>query len=216
MVTKSWNVVILFIVGLTSVYSNCNCKKGIAINCAETKYSFQMNIQIKNDLDSIKINDTIWVQLTSPTILQDINTGKIIDYSNAENLGMSISYDRFVGGDYLNPGVVPAANVFGYKLITGKFLPDELLPEHNRDYGFEEFNNQYQFQLGIVPKQAGVFALGISDATNVFTKEDRCTKANFLISIADTDQHLYFLEENRPGYIVSDYEAKHMYCFKVY
>lgn len=214
MATKSFTIAVLLLVAMASTYSTC--KKGIGMNCAETKYAFQTYIQIKNDLDSIKIKDTIWIDFTCPTTLQDINTGKNIDYSNAQNIGTAINYLRVIGGDYLNPGVTPAANDFDYLLVKGEFVPDDLLPEKNRDYRFEESENKYEFKLGIIPKKTGIYALGLSDATDVFRKNDPCTKASFLISFADTNQHLYLYQNSRPGYQISKYESEHMYCFKVY
>jgi hypothetical protein len=99
--------------------------------------------------------------------------------------------------------------------VLGNFIPDNLLPEQNRDYGFSEMNNEYKFKLGVIPKQTGTFAIGVDNAANVFRTNDKCTKASFFIKFANTNQHLYFIEQNRPGYTISESESTHAYCFKV-
>jgi len=194
-----------------SVYSSCNK----SIFCNQATYSFSTNIRAYPSLDSININDTIWLEFICPVRLTDIASGNSIDYSGAANLGTAVDFLRFTGGSVSNPGVIAAANNFDYNLVTGVFVPDPLLPDQNKDYRFIESGNEYKFKLGIIPKQQGIFAIAVSDAANVYRHSDGCTKAGFSITFANTNQHLYFYEQNRPGYIPSQYEQTHMYCFKV-
>lgn len=179
------------------------------------QYSFATNIKAYPDIDSISINDTVWLEFLSPTRLTDIATGAMIDYSSATNLSTSINFDEFTGGSISNPGAIPAVDAFEYKLIYGIFVPDDFLPERNRDYRFIETNNEFKFKLGIIPKRVGVFSLAPSNSATVRRANDNCSEAGFSITFATTNQHLYFYEQNRPGYTPSEYERTHMYCFKV-
>lgn len=200
---------ILICIYFLSVYASCNK------NCAVKTYSFATGIKSYPDTDSININDTIWLEFISPTRLVDISSGNSIDYSTAQNLGISINFFQFTGGSISNPGVIPAVNAFEYKLVYGEFLHDPFLPDQNRDYKFAEINNEYRFKLGIIPKRVGIFSFSPGDAGGVVRNNDECSKANFKITFTNTNQHLYFYEQNRPGYIPSVYEQTHIYCFKV-
>jgi hypothetical protein len=202
---------IIVIIYFSSVYSSC--RKGIG--CKEIIYSFSTNIRAYPDNDSINVNDTIWIEFSSPSQLNDINSGASINFSGAANLGTSIDFLKFTGGSISNPGVIPAANDFNYNLVTGIFISDPFQPEKNRDYKFIQLGDEYKFKLGIIPKQIGVFAIGVSDAPGIYRINDNCTKAGFQITFSNTNQHLYFYEQNRFGYTPSVYEQTHMYCFKV-
>jgi len=204
-------ILVLFFLGYLTIYSTCKKR----INCNDTIYSFEASIKAFPDLDSINIGDTIWLELTSPTNLRDVISGNTIDFSGAENFGNAIRIFEFTGGSVSDPGGVGAVFDFDYKLIYGTFLPDNHLPNENRDYRFAEIGNEYKLKLGIIPKKKGVFTISPGNATNVYTKKNPCDKANFSITFANTNQHLYFYEQNRPGYTPSQYERTHMYCFKV-
>ncbi len=204
---KYFIVVIIYIL---SVYASCN-KHG---DCITKTYSFATGIKTYPDTDSLNINDTIWLDFSSPTRLVDLGTSNMIDYSQA-SLSMSIDFLEFTGGSVSNPGVIPAVNAFDYKIIYGTFIPDNLSADKNKDYKVLEISGEYKFKLGIIPKRTGIFSFIPIDANNVFRNNDPCTKAGFSISFANTNQHLYFYLQNRPGYVPSQYEQTHMYCFKV-
>jgi hypothetical protein len=204
-------VTVILILYFLSVYASCNKDK----NCAIQTYSFATGIRSYPDTDSININDTIWLEFISPTRLTDLSTGNIISYSAAKNLGTDINFFQFTGGSISNPGAIPAVDAFEYKLIYGEFIPDNVLPEQNKDYKFAEINNEYRFKLGIIPKRVGIFSFSPGDAGGVVRNNDECSKANFKITFTNTNQHMYFYEQNRLGYVPSQYEQTHMYCFKV-
>ena len=213
MATKTKIAVIIIIIGCAVFFSNCN---PIRFDCTENKYTFSATIQAYPDLDSIHIGDTIWFALTIPTQLTDKVTNKVIDYSNAENLGGDMGFGKFNGvGNVNDPGVIPAADDFDYSIKIGNALANPVLPAQNRNYSFNEANNQYKFLLGVTPKQTGVFIMGMGDIANVFRKSDKCTKAFFGVSFVNTNQHLYFIKQNRTGYILSEFDKTHSYCVKV-
>lgn len=195
---------------MTTVNSTCSKK----IDCSQSIYSFAINVVAHPDLDSISINDTIWLEINSSTNLNEIQTGRQIDYNNAENIGSAITFLEFIGGDINNPGVVGSTSSFNYNLILGSAIMNPL-SEQIKEYKFLEEQGNYKFRLGIIPKKKGIFGIGIGNAANVYRKNDKCTKANFAITFKNTKQHLYFLEENRPGYTPSGTELTNLYCFKV-
>jgi hypothetical protein len=212
MATKILTIGILLFIAMTSTFSTC--KKG-GLGCANTIYNFQISAKAFPDKDSIRINDTLWIEINTPVSLTELASGNIVNYGGASNLGMALSFDLFTGGSIDDPGSSFAANNFDYYLETGNHVNNPFT-ERIREYLFIEENNKYHFKLGIIPKQLGTYTVAISNATNVYRKNDKCTKAAFEIDFANTNQHLYFYQNNRPGYEISDYEKKHMYCFKVY
>ena len=206
---KSW--ILLLLIYMTTVYSHCKKR----LDCSQTIYTFETNSKAFPDNDSIFIYDTIWVEVTCPTVLLDKISQKAINFSGAENLGTVIRCHKFIGGDLLNPGVIGAAEDFNFVLIQGSSLPNSINPSTNRAFLFNETINSYTFKVGIVPKESGIFSIAVLDAANVYTKQNKCDKAGFSITFANTNQHLYFYEQNRPEYTPSEYERTHMYCFKV-
>lgn len=212
MATKITTIALLMIISMATIFSTC--KKG-GLGCADTVYNFQLEAHIKPDLDSIHKKDTIWLEINSPTILTDVSSGKTVNFSNASNLGTAISFVKFIGGSVSNPGAEYAANDFNTYVSEGRQVNNPFV-EGIREYLFLEENNSYKFKLAIIPEKDGIYSIGLSNAGNVYRKTDKCVKAGFEIDFEGTDQHLYFLQNNRPGYTISDYEQRHLYCFKVY
>ena len=203
------SISLLFIFYL-SIYSSCSKR----VNCKDIVYSFETNIRAYPDIDSININDTIWIKFNELTTFKDDQTGQNVDFSNASNLGFGLTFDKFVGGSISNPGTISAVSEFSTILIYGTELTS-LLPDRIKSFSFLEETGRYKFKIGIVAKKEGVFSVSISNAANVYRKNEKCDKAGFSITFANTNQHLYFYEQNRPGYTPSEYERTHMYCFKV-
>lgn len=199
------------IISYLGIWASCNRN----FDCRGTIHSFEAFYRAYPDADSIRIKDTIWIELRTSTQLKDLTSGKIIDYSGAGNLGTAISYVEMTGGDLLNPGVIPAANDFDNILINGSSV-QPLRPEQLREFLFKEENGMYLFKVGIVPKRKGIFVIAPGNAANVYQKSNTCRKSNFKLTFKDTDQHLYLYEQKRPGYVLSDSDRGHLYAFKVY
>lgn len=210
MATNLKLVATLSIVALVTIQSTCKKR----LDCFNQMYSFTIGSKVFPDKDSIHVGDTIWLDVNTPCRFIDMSANKEVEYSGAENLGLGIQLAKFTGGTISNPGGEDAANSFDYKVTYGQLLTN---PNTNlvREFKFLEENGLYKLRVGVVPKQIGIFSLAISNAANVYRKGDKCTKASFKITYANTDQHLYLYQANRPGYEISEYERTHMYCFKV-
>lgn len=210
--TKSFSLAMLLIIAFTSIYSTCK-KEGFG--CANNVYSFKASAEASPDKDSIHIGDTIWIRSNISTKLVDQVSGQIIDYRNASNLSQSIQLLKLVGGDFSNPGAIYAANNFTYSAFAGTQINDPF-SEGQRSFSFMEQNSVYKLSVAIVARDTGTYLLAISDAVNVSRLTDKCTRANYGFYFENTNQHLYFNQNNRPGYAISSYEQTHAYCFKVY
>jgi hypothetical protein len=204
---------ILVFISMTATFSTC--KKG-GLGCVNNVYNFRTEAQAYPDKDSIKLGDTLWIKVNSLTTLIDLNSNQTVDFSGASNLGNAISIVKFTGnGSISDPAADYAANDFKYVAVIGVQVNNPFI-EGIREYLFAEDFNQYKFKLAIIPQKIGVYSIGISNSVNVGRQSDKCTKAGFEFYFANTDQHLYLLQKNRPGYVISEYERAHLYCFKVY
>lgn len=210
MATNFQKVAIVFFIYITTICSTCKKR----IDCSQKDFSFAATTSAYQDLDSININDTIWIELDHPTIFRDVQSGVYVEFSNAVNLGFGLTFDKFIGGSINNPGTTPAVSGFSTILFRGTELIS-LQPDRIKSFNFLEEAGRYKFKIGVVPKTTGIFSVSVSNAANVYRRNDGCTKAGFSITFANTNQHLYFYEQNRPGYTPSQYERTHMYCFKV-
>lgn len=213
MTTNISRVLILVVLSFITIFSTC--KKGTLCGDNNT-YTFTHNYaSAYPNKDSVLVGDTIWIEINIPFRLRDINTNQIVDYSNAVSIGNSFGVGEFIGGSISEPGTMGAVNNFNYITIKGHLINDNILNERIQ-FNFTKINDSFSLKVGVIPKIPGVYYVGISDDAGIYRKNDVCTKATFEFQFANTNQHLYFYQNNRHGYIISDYEREHLYCFKVY
>ena len=191
------------------------CKKNLICGDKASYFFTNNHATAYPTRDSIRVGDTLVVEISMPTTLRDTLTNSLIDFSDAIGIGNSFSMDIFTGGSVSNPGSSFAANNFEYYVFNGQSI-NSSFPERIRNYTFNKVASTFILKVGIIAKSIGIYALAISDAPLVSRKGDNCTRASFTFLFGNTNQHLYFYQNNRPGYVISDYERQHMYCFKVY
>jgi hypothetical protein len=184
--------------------------------CIESNFSFNITSQFTPDKDSIHINDTLYLVSSFPTQLIDQSSGQLIDYSNSTGIGFTLSVSTLPIGDTL---AKDAVFDFNYSSISGRIYNDRSIPRPDgvQQLGYTEINGSYILEVGLIPQKKGNYILGISDGlSNGRKKNGDCEKAAFNISINNTNQHLYFIQEWIPGDILNDYGKMHVYYFKVY
>ena len=199
---------IITLMGFCVIIISNSCGK-LCLEGPSAAFNFQIGVRAYPDKDSIRVGDTVWLEVNAPTHLIDRNTNKVIDYSGAENLGSAIGFIKLLGKN----NAKDAANNFNYYLIKGLSLNNPST-EKIREYRFSESNNNYTFKLGIIPKEKGIFKIFVSNAANVYRKGDKCTKANFEINFGNTNQHLYFNNILAPD--VDLQPGAGVYLFRVY
>jgi hypothetical protein len=207
------SIMVITIIFATTVYSTC--KKGRICGDNNTYTFINNNARAYPDKDSIRIGDTLWIDITMPTTLRDITTNSMIDFSEAVSVGNSPGLGKFTGGSVSDPGTIGAVDKFNYYITKGQLINSSILNERMQ-FSFDKLNDSFVLKFAVIPKSTGIYALGISDDAGVHRKGDNCTKASFAFQFANTNQHLYYYQNNRPRYVISDYERQHMYWFKVY
>ena len=198
---------ILVFISMTATFSTC--KKG-GLGCANTVYNFQIPETITPDNDSVHIGDTLFLKVLTSSNISDLQTGRIIDYSNTSNLGNVVTILKFINNQ--TPGAI---SDFNLTILNGTKV-GSIDPTSEQEFSFAERNGNYNFLLSIVPKDTGRYVITIGDAANVYRKNDKCVKANFMINFEQTNQHFYLLREWRPDLILDENGKRHVYYFKVY
>lgn len=197
---------VLLLLYLTMVYGNCSKSKG----CLGTNngYSFSMNSRVFPDLDSININDTLWLEIRGPVLMRDNISGQMIDYSNAANLGTVVGLNELLG----NSNFRGAFNDFSLYLKNGTIVPNNFDPLALKEYLFSEVNNEYIFLLGLIPQKIGIYRVGFGNAANVYRRNEGCAKSGFSFSINNTNCHTYY---NNQNFGITNTDSTRLYCFKV-
>ena len=86
--------ILVFSVLLSLLSLGCKCNK--RFGCEENVYNFELDIRAYPDKDSISIGDTIWFEINALTTLTDVQTGRVIDYSGAANLGTFVDFSKLI------------------------------------------------------------------------------------------------------------------------
>ena len=133
---KNTQLFILLLLSLSCMQFQCERR----FDCAETLFSFGLGVRAYPDSDSIKIGDTIWLEINEATTLKDFRTSQMFDYSKAANLGSNISFSQLSADSQFT---IQAVHKFDFHLIEG--IPtasanDDLYKE----YLFNELPQDYQ------------------------------------------------------------------------
>ena len=158
--------------------------------------------------DSINVNDTLWLEIRGETTLRDNNSGSMVNYSNAANLGTVVSLIELLG----NSNYRGAFGDFILNLKSGANVNNNYDPPRLKEYSFNENNNEYVFQLGLIPQKKGNYRLAFENALNVYRKNDVCTKSGFEFVIRNTNCHSYY---NNVNFSITNSDSTKLYCFKV-
>jgi hypothetical protein len=204
---KIYALSVLLVIGFTTTFSTC--KKG-GLGCANTVYNFQIPETLFPDKDSIRVDDTLYLKVDASSMVTDLQSGNLIDYSNTSNLGNVITILKFSGNETLG-----AINDFNLNILNGSKV-GAIDQASEEEVLFSEKNNNYMFLISAIPKDTGRYVITIGDAANVYRKNDQCTKANFAINFSQTDQHFYLLNKWRPDLTLDNNGKRHVYYFKVY
>ena len=200
------NSSILLLLYITMVYGSCSRNSGCLGN--GNGYSFSMDSRVFPDMDSINMNDTLWLEIRGPVLLRDNLSGQMIDYSNAANLGTVVRLIELQGSSNFRG----AFSDFNLKIEYGSVGLVTSDPESMKEFLFNEYNNEYIFQLGIIPKRVGIYRIGFENAANVYRRNEGCIKSGFSFSIKNTNCHTYY---NNQNFNITNTDSTRLYCFKV-
>jgi hypothetical protein len=139
---------------------------------------------------------------------KDTKTGKVIDFSNLENLGNNLVISDISKFDKQRN----AEDSFLYFNVHGKIYSDQ----HGiKQLNFEETDTAYLLKVGLIAQKVGQYIFTLPDAPGIYRKGyPKCGRGNFEILNSNTDKHLYLFEDMWGA--LSEYDSSHSYCVKVY
>ena len=166
---------------ITLIYEGCTPH---LFGCADSIYNFERAAQVIPDKDTVKTGDTIWVEIDSPDTFLDQATNKQINFSNADNLGTAMAFDKLVNVAPIQ--LADAVKDFESLLMTGRELPT---PNSQlfKEYLVLDINGSYEFKLGIIPKDTGTFRFNLSNSIHVYRNGKGCPKADFYMRLTQTN-----------------------------
>lgn len=180
--------------------------------CIEANYNFNVKAKFIPEQESIQIGDSLFLISDFPVQLTDNVSGQSVDYSNAKVIGGTLGLGEISSGNLSG-----AVDKFDYFAFNGKIYNDKSVPSSAsvQQTSYQELNQFYKLKIAIIPKQEGVFLLDVPDAiSNGRSNGKNCEKAEFQITLGNSDQHLYYVEE----YLKippSSQNKRYGYCFKV-
>ncbi len=185
MATKYSFIGLLLLISGSSVFMTCN---KIGLGCANSTYSFEIDARVYPDNDTVTIGDTIWIEINSSDTFTDQKTNEQVDFSNANNLGTDMGFDKLVNSSPIE--LEGAVDSFNFVLISG-IEETSRNPSLIKNYLIIDNNNRYHFKLAIVPKSSGTFSFNLGNFTGVYRNDDPCPKADFYTKLIETNQHYY-------------------------
>lgn len=188
-----------------------SCKKDSSKPCANfTPYSFNVSSNFTPEKATYQIGDTIFLTSSFPFILLNAVTNKELNYSNSLGIGGTVTFSRL---DTTLMLVKDAYDKFIVFPLEGNVVPINNTPNKGV-FGYYFQNTDYQFKIGIVVNQKGIYSLGFNDLSSQGLRGKDCTNAKFNMTVTNPNKHLdLFLYAI--GYASDAYLAQHIYCFRV-
>lgn len=180
-------------------------------SCVEAKYQFYMQQSFSIERDSILVSDTLWLYSSHSTTFRDSVSGNQIDFSNSQ-IGVNLSILNFPD---TSQSPIGAIYNFNFINVFGRELSNVNLPTQNKGFIYDETNGNYTLKLGFIAKVRGIYAFFLGNSNGVIKNNHSCEKAGIEITNSNSNNHLYYYQNFRPGYEIPSYEKTHIYCVKV-
>lgn len=217
MVTKFRTLI--FFIGLISIHSRCSRDE---YDCqGYTTYVFNTSgNHFVPESDSIRIGDTLKVIYDEPDHPIDINTGKVINYSNAENYSNYLSIHHLDTNGTGNWTRALTSTFLNYGNEKGKIEIDSRFKDKTLDVFPTISKGRFQYTIWYVFKEKGVYSISFNDVSPVYQKNDvskTCEGAYFNVGVKNLNCHKELYIRYRPDYkLMTNVEKFHLYCFEVY
>jgi hypothetical protein len=198
------------------IFLTISCDNGSKDGCEyEAGYSFRDSIRIFPDDEVISKSDTLWLSCEIPKKQIDLNSNKVVDFPNAENLSAVFKILKYTTPNKAEYALDSFDIIIKHGLMIKHFLPTgalELKYENSKDF--------YLYKVGLVPKKftkPGTYSFYFSEIGGVYSKSNPkiCRSANISLGLKCKDQHLNLEKEHNPTATLNSGIAKRVYCFGV-
>jgi hypothetical protein len=166
------------------------------------------------ETDSIKLGDTLYLESSHSTSFTDLSNGngKQVNFEGSF-FGTNIRILEFPD---TSTEVIGAVSNFGLVIVNGSETGNDNIPVANKGVYYQELNSEFVIKIKFIALKKGIYTISIADSKAVTDGKNGCIKADFEIKNNNVDNHIYYYQNWRPGYQISEYEQTHIYCFKVY
>jgi hypothetical protein len=203
--------ILLKVVVCTLILACFSCDETVCTDCNGSGYSFQDSILIQPSTETISQGDTLWLSCEIPKTQKDLNTGNIVEYSNAKNISFVFKIQKILG-----------KNSSDYFLDNFEvFIKDGIMIKNHNTIGALEVQpineaNGYMYKVALVPKKniaKGIYFFFYSQIGGVY--DSKGNNASYDIGLKCKDQHLNLYYDNMPDRPLASQFAKLTYCFGV-
>lgn len=187
--------------------------------CPETVYNFAVTASFSPDKDSVKLGDTLFLQSSFPSQLRDVQTNKIVDYSNASAIGSNLFVDKLsTNPNSLGSYLEAAVTSFNYVSQRGQIYTDPTVPSSQRvkQLIYEQNGSNYELRAALIPLQRGLYSLSVTDGLSNSKRTSKdCSRAAFQMTLLSNKRSLPYLQvaSKRP---LNQNDSLHFYIVRVY
>jgi hypothetical protein len=165
------------------------------------------------DLDSIRVEDTLWFNSNIPTevrYFQGASDSGTYNLSGAKNVATDIHLTSLLGVNN-SPGVIDS---FIFLPEKGNIIINPQVPSAGKTITYTEENGNYIFKLGLIAMKKGIYCFTIID---IYQAMKGCDKISVTVVMNNSDSHLHYLGDIfYGGGSLFPIDITHSYCFKVY
>jgi hypothetical protein len=189
-----------------------SCNKNDTRPCTNGGYAFAVTSEWNPQREIYNIGDTIFLNSSFSKSLLDLIGNFNVDYSNAKSIGGNITCFEL---DSVQHQVVGAVSKFIFVQTTGSVVDNPQLPLEKRNIFYQELNNSYNFKIGIIPKNKGLYAIFISNLNSQGIIGKNCTNADFANTLTNTNKNINLFQYAMNRLPASQFEIDRIYCFRV-
>jgi hypothetical protein len=205
------NLKIGLLITATQFLMASGCNKDSTRPCPfGTSYSFNVTSEFAPQKEVYNVGDTIFLTSTFSKTLTSLISNQQVDYSNSTGIGGTFTFSNL---DTINKTVQDALNKFQVFDVIGTTAIITNIPNSGKVITFNE-TNLYQFKVGVILKNKGIFQLAVSDLSSNGLRGKDCTNAGFNMTVTNTNKNLN-LFQYALGYTPDALLQKSIYCFRV-
>jgi hypothetical protein len=209
---KNLNKGLLITATLFTLASSCGKDNG-SKPCRGGRYSFVATSEFTPQREIYNVGDTIFLNSTISKTLYDNVSLQNVDYSNSLGVGGNISTSQL---DTVSNQVKYALDKFTVfdKIGTTSQLQNQNILNSGKNIFFFESTNFYEFKIGFILKEKGLYMLGVTDLGSQGIAGKDCTNAGFAMTVTNSNKNINIFQYAL-NYTPDAMLQKTIYCFRV-
>jgi hypothetical protein len=196
---------------LPLVLMNLTCN----YECIDNAFLFTTEFKVIPAKDSLHVGDTLWIESSTLTKMIDMPSNSEVLFDGAKELGSTFRVGELLGPNNMKDAV----DKFNYIVYKGNLYTDgKVVPNRLKLFTYVEDNGTYKLSFAIICETAGLYALTLSDAINIYSpRHGSCGRATVHFKFNNNDKHIKYLQDTYyKGYVIPDAVVESSYCFRVF